>query len=77
MARSRAGPWKCASIRIAGSGWLALRSRTGTEPEVLVDDWRAPLDEWFCLVLGVRNGASAEPRLRVFDAKDRLVGERR
>lgn len=42
----------------------------------LLTTWRAPVDEWFYLVVELSNGDDAVQRVWVYDAKDQLVEKR-
>lgn len=43
------------------------------EDDFVLTDWRAPVDEWFYVVVGIANGAPATQRMWVYGSGDRLV----
>lgn len=44
-----------------------------TSMEAQLSEWRAPVDEWFYLVVEVANGDPATQRMWIFDSEDRHV----
>jgi hypothetical protein len=60
-----------ADRRISLAGFEVARIES--EPQAVVTGWRAPVDEWFYLVLRVTNGVDAEQALWVYDDDDDLV----